>query len=98
MAGGTLAPGRSSRTTKCEAHYSHVERSRSCELTSLALLPTTRADFSYCFTGGRPNVDLFSMQSHQPLPPAPRGAVGLAQLLGTRLIIDVEHVRINNMP
>ena len=39
-----------------------------------------------------------SMQSRQPLPPAPRGAVGLAQLLGTRLIIDVEHVRINNMP
>jgi hypothetical protein len=28
----------------------------------------------------------------------PLGAEGLAQLLGRRLIIDVEHVRINNMP
>jgi hypothetical protein len=40
-----------------------------------------------------------SMQSRQPPPAGAHVAPeGLAQLLGTRLIIDVEHVRINNMP
>jgi hypothetical protein len=40
-----------------------------------------------------------SKQSRQPpIRRRPRRAVGLAQLLGTRLILDVEHVRINNMP
>jgi hypothetical protein len=33
-----------------------------------------------------------SMQSRQP------PAVGLAQLLGTRIIIDVGHARIDNKP
>jgi hypothetical protein len=40
-----------------------------------------------------------SMQSRQPPSRRrPLGAEGLAQLLGTRVIIDVEHVLINNMP
>ena len=48
---------------------------------------------------GGPMLTSISMQSRQPpIRRRPRRAVGLAQLLGTRLVIDVEHVRINNMP
>jgi hypothetical protein len=39
-------------------------------------------------TGGRPSVGLYSMQSRQPSAGAHVDAVGLAQLLGTRPIID----------
>ena len=67
MAGGTLAPGRSSRTTKCEAPLF------TCRVISKLL------------AGGRPNVDLY-LDAIPPTPSRrrPRGALGLAQLLGTR--------------
>jgi hypothetical protein len=55
-----------------EAQYSDVERSRSCEFTSPSLLPPASAGFSYCFTGGRPNVDLYlEAISPTPHPPTP---------------------------
>jgi hypothetical protein len=41
---------------------------------------------------GGPMLASMSMQSRQP------PAVGLAQLLGTRIIIDVGHARIDNKP
>jgi hypothetical protein len=55
-----------------------------------SLLPPASAGFSYCFTGGRPNVDLY-LDAIPPTPSRrrPRGGVGLAQLFGG-VIIDVE--------
>jgi hypothetical protein len=47
---------------------------------------------------GGPMLTSISSNPATPLAGAYVAPVGLAQLLGTRLIIDAEHVRINNMP